>query len=101
MKYLSGILQMVACEVNFYDAESYQGDSIVPFLCFMGSLAGLVFVIVGVAKYSMAKHNWNIFYDRRDQRETDEKKLKNDLKYGRIMIIAGVIMMVVFYIATM
>lgn len=101
MKYLSGILQMISCEVNFYDSESYQGDSIMPFLFFMGVLAGVVFLVVGAAKYSTAKHNWNIFYDRRDQREVDEEKLKKDLKVGKIMMIAGVIMMVVFYIANM
>ena len=100
MNFLVGILQMVACEVNFYDDESYQGDSIIPFLCFMAVLAGLVVLIVGAAKYSTAKRNWNIFYDRRDQVETDKDKLQKDLKTGKIMMIVGVIMMIVFYIAT-
>lgn len=101
MNYLFSVLQMISCKVNFYDSESYQGDSIVPFLCFMGSLAGIVILIVGAAKYSTAKRNWNIFYDRRDQVETDEEKLRKGLKSGKIMMIIGVIMMIVFYIATM
>lgn len=101
MKFFSGILHMIAAEVNFYDSESYQGDSFVPFLCFMAELAGLVLLIVGVAKYSTAKRHWNLFYDRRDSVEMDEKKLKRDKTSGFVMMIVGVIMMVVFYIATM
>lgn len=100
MNNLSGILQMIACDVDFYDSESYQGDSILPFLCFMGSLAGLVILIVGIAKYSTAKRNWYVFYDRRDQVEMDEKKIKRDKVIGKTMIIVGIAMMIIFYIAT-
>ena len=109
MRYLTFFINMVGLDtVDFYDSESYAGDSIVPFLGFMLFLIGLVVVIVGTATYLTAKHNFNIFYDQRDvkityqeQQMTDDEKarvanekLEKDKKRGRIVIIVGVVMMI-------
>jgi len=109
MRYLTFFINMVGLDtVDFYDSESYAGDSIVPFLGFMLFLIGLVVVIVGAATYLTAKHNFNIFYDQRDvkityqeQQMTDDEKarianekLEKDKKRGKIVIIVGVVMMI-------
>ncbi len=97
MNYMTGIistLRNVACEVNFYDEESYRGDSFLPFISFMGILAGLVLIIVGFANYSRAKNQWSLFYDTRDRVDETAEKTKRDLKKGKNLMIAGVVCMV-------
>ena len=78
--------------------------------CFF--LAGIVVIIVGLATYLTAKHNFNIFFDARDVRMTyeeqimpdDEKarlnneKLAKDKKKGKIIIIIGVVLVIASFV---
>lgn len=75
-------------------------------------LAGIVVIIVGLATYLTAKHNFNIFFDARDVRMTydeqimpdDEKarlnneKLAKDKKKGKIIIIIGVVLVIASFV---
>ena len=79
---------------------------------FMLFLAGIVVIIVGLATYLTAKHNFNIFFDARDVRMTyeeqimpdDEKarlnneKLAKDKKKGKIIIIIGVVLVIASFV---
>ena len=74
--------------------------------------AGIVVIIVGLATYLTAKHNFNIFFDARDVRMTyeeqimpdDEKarlnneKLAKDKKKGKIIIIIGVVLVIASFV---
>ena len=105
------IANMIALNsVDFYNNEQYAGDSYVPFLGFMVFVIGLFLLIVGVSTYMSAKHNFNIFYDKRDSLvthldgESDEeefnrlkKKADRDRKLGiGLMIVAGVCILASF-----
>ena len=75
-------------------------------------LAGIVVIIVGLATYLTAKHNFNIFFDARDVRMTyeeqilplDEKASLNnetratDKKQGKIIIIVGVVLVIASFV---
>lgn len=106
-------VNMIALEaVDFYNNEAHAGDSYVPFLGFMVFVIGLFLLIVGVSTYMSAKHNFNIFYDKRDSLvthldgESDEeefKKLQNktnrDRKLGiGLMVTSGILIIASFII---
>ena len=112
MQYLSFFINMVGLEaVDFYNNETHAGNSFVPFMGFMAFLIGLAVVIVGLAIYFTASRNFNLFYDQRDVKITqqdqilsdDEKakkaaeKLEKDKKKGKIVSIVGVVMMVLSF----
>jgi len=97
--------------VDFYNNEQYQGDSYVPFMGFMVFVVGLFLLIVGVATYMTAKHNFSIFYDQRDSLvthmdgESDEeefkraqKKLERDKKVGIGLMIAAAVCILASFI---
>ena len=112
MGYLTFFINRIALEaqttMDFYNSEDHAGTSYLPFIGFMLFLAGLVVIIVGLATYLTAKHNFNIFFDARDVRMTyeeqimpdDEKarlnneKLAKDKKRGKIVIIIGIVLAV-------
>lgn len=64
--------------MDFYNSEEHAGTSYLPFIGFMLFLAGIVVIIVGLATYLTAKHNFNIFFDARDVRMTYEEQIMPD-----------------------
>ena len=72
MGYLTFFINRVALEtqtaMDSYNSEDHAGTSYLPFIGFMLFLAGIVVIIVGLATYLTAKHNFNIFFDARDVR---------------------------------
>ncbi len=98
--------------MDFYNSEEHAGTSYLPFIGFMLFLAGIVVIIVGLAAYLTAKHNFNIFFDARDVRMTyeeqimpdDEKarlnneKLAKDKKKGKIIILIGVVLVIASFV---
>ena len=115
MGYLTFFINRIALEadtsaaMDFYNSEEHAGTSYLPFIGFMLFLAG---IIVGLATYLTAKHNFNIFFDARDVRMTyeeqimpdDEKarlnneKLAKDKKKGKIIIIIGVVLVIASFV---
>lgn len=116
MGYLTFFINRVALEthtaMDYYNSEDHAGTSYLPFIGFMLFLAGIVVIIVGLATYLTAKHNFNIFFDARDVRITyeeqimpdDEKarlnneKLAKDKKRGKIIIIIGVVLVIASFV---
>ena len=118
MGYLTFFINRIALEadtsavMDFYNSEEHAGTSYLPFVGFMLFLAGIVVIIVGLATYLTAKHNFNIFFDERDVRMTyeeqimpdDEKarlnneKLAKDKKKGKIIIIVGVVLVIASFV---
>ncbi|MFQ7395608.1 MAG: DUF3899 domain-containing protein [Lachnospira eligens] len=116
MGYLTFFINRVALEtqtaMDYYNSEDHAGTSYLPFIGFMLFLAGIVVIIVGLATYLTAKHNFNIFFDARDVRITyeeqimpdDEKarlnneKLAKDKKKGKIIIIIGVVLVIASFV---
>ena len=116
MGYLTFFINRIALEadtsaaMDFYNSDA--GTSYLPFIGFMLFLAGIVVIIVGLATYLTAKHNFNIFFDARDVRMTyeeqimpdDEKarlnneKLAKDKKKGKIIIIIGVVLVIASFV---
>lgn len=90
-----GLLQNVLCDIDFNDSESYQGTSVLPFLGFMCFFAGLMIAFIGIVKISNSRHQWNIFYDKRDRKDLNSPAVSKDRKIGIIMLVAGIIMMIV------
>ena len=92
--------------------KSMPAQAICHLLGFMLFLAGIVVIIVGLATYLTAKHNFNIFFDARDVRMTydeqimpdDEKarlnneKLAKDKKRGKIIIIIGIVLAIASFV---
>ena len=117
MGYLTFFINRIALEadtsaaMDFYNSEEHAGTSYLPFIGFMLFLA-IVVIIVGLATYLTAKHNFNIFFDARDVRMTyeeqimpdDEKarlnneKLAKDKKKGKIIIIIGVVLVIASFV---
>ncbi len=89
--------ELVRCQIDFYDSESHQGDSYMPFIGFMVFLIGMVVLFLGVVRLTSAKRQFNIFYDQRDKQDYTEEKYKKERTIGKIMIIAGAVMMVGSY----
>ena len=116
MGYLTFFINRVALEtqtaMDYYNSEDHAGTSYLPFIGFMLFLAGIVVIIVGLATYLTAKHNFNIFFDARDVRITyeeqimpdDEKarlnneKLAKDKKRGKIIIIIGIVLAIASFV---
>ena len=114
MGYLTFFINRIALEadtsaaMDFYNSEEHAGTSYLPFIGFMLFLV----IIVGLATYLTAKHNFNIFFDARDVRMTyeeqimpdDEKarlnneKLAKDKKKGKIIIIIGVVLVIASFV---
>lgn len=89
--------ELVRCQIDFYDSESHQGDSYMPFIGFVVFLIGLVVLFLGVVRLTSAKRQFNIFFDQRDKQDYTEEKYKKEKNIGIIMIIAGAVMMVGSY----
>ena len=89
MGYLTFFINRIALEadtsaaMDFYNSEEHAGTSYLPFIGFMLFLAGIVVIIVGLATYLTAKHNFNIFFDARDVRMTYEEQEGKDNNYNR------------------
>ena len=116
MGYLTFFINRVALEtqtaMDYYNSEDHAGTSYLPFIGFMLFLAGIVVIIVGLATYLTAKHNFNIFSDARDVRITYEEqimpddgrarlnneKLAKDKKKGKIIIIIGVVLVIASFV---
>ena len=116
MGYLTFFINRVALEtqtaMDYYNSEDHADTSYLPFIGFMLFIAGIVVIIVGLATYLTAKHNFNIFFDARDVRITyeeqimpdDEKarlnneKLAKDKKRGKIIIIIGVVLVIASFV---
>lgn len=96
-KVLSGI-NRIALEINFYDNETHQGDSVLPFVGFMVVLAALIVVLVGATKYFTAKHEFYLFYDERDKKNLDDKKYVKSKQTGKIMMIVGAVIILAYFI---
>jgi len=89
--------EFARCQIDFYDSESHQGDSYMPFIGFMVFLIGIVVLFIGIVRLTSAKRQFNIFYDQRDKQDYTEEKYKKEKTIGIIMIIAGAVMMVASY----
>ena len=116
MGYLTFFINRIALEadtsaaMDFYNSEEHAGTSYLPFIGFMLFLAGIVVIIVGLATYLTAKHNFNIFFDARDVRMTydeqimpekarlNNEKLAKDKKKGKIIIIIGVVLVIASFV---
>jgi hypothetical protein len=90
-----GLLQRIACDIDFNDSESYQGTSYLPFLGFMCFFVGLMIAFIGIIKISNSRHQWNIFYDQRDRKDLKSPAMNKDRKTGVIMLVAGIVIMIV------
>ena len=90
-------INIIMLDIDLYNDEDPQGDSIFPFMTFMGFLLGIVILIVGATLYFSSKHQFNIFFDERDRKDISDKKLKQNIKVGKIAMIAGVIIMAVSF----
>ena len=90
MGYLTFFINRIALEadtsaaMDFYNSEEHAGTSYLPFIGFMLFLAGIVVIIVGLATYLTAKHNFNIFFDARDVRMTYEEQIMPDDEKARL-----------------
>lgn len=88
MGYLTFFINRVALEtqtaMDYYNSEDHAGTSYLPFIGFMLFLAGIVVIIVGLATYLTAKHNFNIFFDARDVRITYEEQIMPDDEKARL-----------------
>lgn len=86
--------------VDFYNQNTGEdGGTIWPFVGFMCSLFGLVFLAIGVVRYVSAKNRFNMFFDQRDQIEApSEEKYKKEMFQGKIMAIIGAVLTVVSFV---
>ena len=90
MGYLTFFINRIALEadtsaaMDFYNSEEHAGTSYLPFIGFMLFLAGIVVIIVGLATYLTAKHNFNIFFDARDVRMTYDEQIMPDDEKARL-----------------
>ena len=84
-------LQQIACDIDFNDSEAYAGTSYWPFIGFMCFFIGLVVAFIGIVKISNSKHQWNLFYDKKD---LNSPILQKDRKVGIIMLVVGIVMMI-------
>lgn len=81
--------------INFYDEEAYQGDSIWPFIGFWIFIAGVIMVIYGTVNLISVWRDFRLFYDSSAMEEKPDLKLKKKqmIKYG-LFIAAGVVMII-------
>ena len=84
----------IAGQMDFYDNEAHQGDSILPFIGFMMFLLGMVAAFIGFVKISNAKRQWNLFYDDRDKKDLTQDKYVKEKKLGIIILVVGVVLLV-------
>lgn len=95
---LIGWAQRIGCEVDFYDSESHQGTSYLPFLGFMLFLIGFVMIFIGFVKLSNAKRQWNLFYDQRDRKDLNAPKFRREKRIGQVLIAVGAVLVVASFI---
>lgn len=91
-------LIMVLGDIDFYDSETYAGDSYLPFLGFLIFFAGMMVVFVGAMKLSNAKKQWNLFYDQRDRKDLTSPKYVKESKIAKILIAVGIVLMLASFI---
>lgn len=91
-------LQWVLCDIDFYNEDTHQGDSFLPFIGFLLFLAGLIFVVIGIIRLSVAIHRWNLYYDMRDQKQGELVKYDKERKNGIVMIIIGAVALIASFI---
>lgn len=89
-----GFIQRIACDIDFNDNVSYRGTSYLPFLGFMCFFAGLMIAFIGIVKISNSRHQWNIFYDKRDKKDLNSPAVNKDRKVGIIMLAVGIVLMI-------
>lgn len=87
-------LQQIACDIDFNNNEDYRGTSYLPFLGFMCFFAGLMIAFIGIVKITNSRHQWNIFYDKRDRKDLQSPAVNKDRKTGIILLIVGIVMMI-------
>lgn len=98
MQRATASVSYIAGQIDFYDTESHQGTSIIPFLGFMMALLGLVITFIGIVKINNAKRQWNLFYDSRDRKDLTDVKYKKEKKQGIVLTVIGVVMLVASFI---
>lgn len=98
MQNFIGTIQRIALEVDFYDSESHQGTSFLPFLGFMCFLIGFVTAFIGIIKISNARKQWNLFYDQRDRKDLSDPKYLKEKRTGQIMVVIGVVLVLASFI---
>lgn len=86
---------MSLLDINFYDEEANQGDSIWPFIGFWLFIAGVMMVLYGTVNFISTWRGFRIFYDssavgEKPDQETKKKQMK---KYGFIIVI-GIILII-------
>ena len=95
---MNWLMPMISGDIDFYDAESHAGASFKPFIGFMIFFAGMMVLFIGIVKLSNAKKQWNLFYDDRDKKNLSDPRYVKERKTGKIMIIAGIVMMLASFI---
>ncbi|MDD6571285.1 MAG: hypothetical protein PUF12_02735 [Thermoflexaceae bacterium] len=86
---------MSLLDINFYDEEANQGDSIWPFIGFWLFIAGVMLVLYGTVNLISAWRDFRIFYDSSAMEEKPDRELKKKQmkKYG-IVIVVGVVLII-------
>lgn len=95
---INHIMVFAESQMDFYGTQESTGGSILPFIGFMLSVAGLILATVGATRYLCAKHEFRIFYDRRDIKGKKPVNRDKEKKTGRILMICGVLSIVVSYV---
>ena len=95
---MNWLLPVISGDIDFYDAEAHAGTSYKPFIGFMIFFAGLMVLFIGIIKLGNAKKQWNLFYDDRDKKNLSDPQYVKERKIGKILIIAGVVMMLASFI---
>lgn len=95
---INHIMVFAESQMDFYGTQESTGGSILPFIGFMLSVAGLVLAAVGATRYLCAKHEFRIFFDRRDIKGKKPVNRDKEIKIGRILMICGALSIVVSYV---
>ncbi len=101
--YYDAVFFMTALEtkVDFYNTNASEGDggSVWPFIGFMMSLFGLLFLVIGIVNYISAKRKFNVFFDQRNVTdEPTEEGYKKDMTRGIIVAVIGGVLTVASFI---
>lgn len=85
--------------MNFYDEETYQGQSILPFINFWVFLGGFVLAIWGIVNYIVIWREFRLFYDTSALEEKPDLEIKKTrLKKAKIQIAVGVGLVILSYV---
>lgn len=89
------LINNILLNINFYDEDAHQGDTVWPMMAFLLYLAGIIVTLVGVVNLICEWREFRLFYDASAANEKPAPELKKQrMKKHVVKIIAGILMII-------